>query len=124
MSNVQKFEELLRSDEGLQEKLREATEAYDGNKEDERAVFDAVVAPLAAEAGLPFAYEEAREYATGVTEFSADDLAIGTGGHEDYLGQPDGSCIFIGFGCGADACSNERSGAGACIGFGVGLFGF
>ena len=36
VENVGKFEELLRSDEGLQAKLREATEAYQGDRADGR----------------------------------------------------------------------------------------
>ena len=47
VENVGKFEELLRSDEGLQAKLREATEAYQGDRADGRAIFEAVLAPLA-----------------------------------------------------------------------------
>ena len=59
--NVIKFEELLREDEALRAKLEAATAAYVGDKSDEKAVFEAVVAPLAADAGLPYTYEEGKE---------------------------------------------------------------
>ena len=45
MSNVQKFEELLSSDEALQAKMRELVDAYNGDGGDERAFFEAVMAP-------------------------------------------------------------------------------
>ena len=54
MSNAEKFEELLRSNEELQAKLKAAAEAFEGDMTDEAAVFDAVIAPLATEAGVPF----------------------------------------------------------------------
>ena len=114
MSNVERFEELLRSDEGLQAKLRAATDAYEGDRSDERAVFDAVVAPLAAEAGLPFAFEEAKAAAEdGATLSDAELDAVAGGG-----------CFIFGLGGGSDganACSDKSSGAGACAGVGVGF---
>jgi iron complex transport system substrate-binding protein len=76
MSNVMKFEELLRSSEELQAKLRSATEAFAGDKTDEQAVFEAIIAPLAEEAGLPFTYDEAKALAadakTRPTVFSGE----------------------------------------------------
>ena len=114
MSNAEKFEELLRSDEALQEKLRAATEAWEGDVSDEHAVFDALVAPLAAEVGLPFAFEEAREYAEN-EELTLDDLNEAAGGRS--------GCFIFGFGGGTPtACKgSERSGATACDGLGMGV---
>lgn len=56
--NVLKFEQLLQGDEALQAQLREAAEAYAGDKSDERAFFDAAVAPIAEQAGLPHTFDE------------------------------------------------------------------
>lgn len=56
--NILKFEQLLQSDEALQAKLAKAADAYAGDKTDERAFFDAVVAPIAEEAGLPHTFDE------------------------------------------------------------------
>ena len=124
MSNVERFEELLRADEALQEKMRAATDAFRGDRADEAAVFEAVVAPLAAEAGLPFTLAEARARALDGAVVSDDALDAVAGGGENYYNQPDDSCIGIGFGFGADACTKEHGGAGACAGLGIGFFGF
>ena len=59
--NVMRFEEMTMKDELLQSKLLEASKAYAGDRTDEKALFEAVVAPLAREAGLPFTFEEAAE---------------------------------------------------------------
>jgi len=56
--NVFEFEKLLQGDEALQAKIAQAAEAYAGDKSDERAFFDAVVAPVAAQAGLPHTFDE------------------------------------------------------------------
>jgi len=56
--NALKFEKLLQGDGALQAKLAQAAEAYVGDKSDERAFFDAVVAPIAEEAGLPHTFDE------------------------------------------------------------------
>ena len=116
MSNVEKFEELLRSSEGLQARLRAATEAYEGDKADERALFEAVVAPIAAAAGLPFTYDEAREVA-----LNDSDLEAVAGGGDGMYGEADGTCLVIGFGIGGDACSSKRAGAGGCLSIGIGV---
>lgn len=122
MSNVKKFEELLRSDESLQEKVRAAIDAYEGDMQDGSAIFAAVVAPLAAEAGLPFTVDEAREFAQGDREISLDEVDAAAGG--------DGMCIGFGFGgldtMDADACESIEVdfGAGACVAVGVGIMGW
>ena len=58
VENAKKFMELVASDEALQRKLAERTEAYQGDLRDERAVFDAVTGPLAKEAGFDISYED------------------------------------------------------------------
>ena len=61
--NAGKFEKLLISDEKLQAKFREAMTAFTGDRKDEKAVFEAVIKPLAEESGLPFTYEEGKAHA-------------------------------------------------------------
>lgn len=112
MSNLEKFEELLRSDEALQAKLRDATEAFEGDKSDERAFFDTVVAPLAAEVGLPFTYDDAKELAREGAELSDDALDAVAGG----------VCFILGAGEGSGACMGGWMGATGCYGVGVGFF--
>ncbi|MBR4754495.1 MAG: hypothetical protein IK054_04840, partial [Lachnospiraceae bacterium] len=46
------------SDEALQRKLEERTDAYEGDPADERAVFEAIILPLAKEAGFELSYED------------------------------------------------------------------
>ena len=116
MTNREKFEDLLRSDEGLQAKLRAATEAFEGDTADERAVFDALIAPLAAEAGLPFTFEEATEPATTGRELSDAELDAVAGGYN--------ACVVIGGGEELEdpgACIDKFFGAGACKYIGVGF---
>jgi len=115
MSNIAKFEELLRSDEDLQAKLRAATEAFDGDKSDEKAVFEAVLAPLAAEVGLGFTYDELAEYGADARELSNAELESVAGGYS--------GCVIIGGGAldDPDACIKDFFGAGTCHYLGIGL---
>ena len=80
LENVEQFEKLLREDEGLQEKLAAASREYKGEKTDE-ALFDEVLAPIAAGAGLPFTIDEALAYVSqtrDLTDAELDSLAGGT----------------------------------------------
>lgn len=113
-SNAEKFEELLRSNEELQAKLKAATEAFEGDMTDEAAVFDAVIAPLATEAGVPFTLDEAKEFAVAGADLSDEDLDAVAGGG--------GMCYIGGGGDSAGACKNEEAGAGACAAIGVSVF--
>ena len=103
--NVAKFEELLRSDETLQAKARAAVAAYTGDKADARAVFAAVVAPLADEAGLPFTFEESKSFAQDGKELDDAELEAVAGG----------SCFLVGGGYG-------KGDSAACYEIGVGFF--
>ena len=87
MSNAKKFEELLRSDKTLQDKLTAAMDAFDGNKADEAEVFDAVIAPLAAAVGLPVTIEEIKGLAMDRVELDDNELDAVAGG---------GTCFIIG----------------------------
>lgn len=115
MSNAQRFEELLRSDEALQAKMRELAAAYDGDKEDERAFFESVMAPVSREAGLPFTFEEGMQHVSSgrvLDDAELDAVAGGSG------------CWLIGGSNGpdADACSEEVYGANACAYVGVSFY--
>lgn len=124
MSNVEKFEELLRSDETLQAKLNAAAEAFLGDKADEQAVFDAVIAPLAEEAGLSFTYDDAVAFAKEGGEVLESELEAIAGGSEDKWGAAESVCFIAGGGFSADGCSDEKWGVGACAGLGIGFLGF
>lgn len=101
--NVKKFEELLRADEGLQAKLREAAEAFDGDRSDAQAIFDATVGKLAEEAGLPCTYEEARAHAVALSDLDDAELNAVAGGGCWIVGGSDGAdaddcaaCVYVG----------------------------
>lgn len=116
VENVGKFEELLRSDEDLQAKLRAAAEAFQGDKDDARAVFEAVVAPLALGVGLPFTFEEVSASATTGCELDDAALDAVAGGDFNY-------CFVIGGGDDPDAwaCAYGDFGVGACSFIGIGV---
>ena len=116
IANAEKFEELLRSSEELQARLRAATEAYASDKADERAVFEAVIAPLAAELGLPFTLEEASEHAASIRSLDDAELDSIAGGDFSY-------CFIIGGNDDPDAwaCAHGDFGVGACSFIGIGV---
>jgi len=99
--NVMKFEELLQGDEALQAKLNDAMQAYAGDKADGRAVFEAVMAPLAEEAGMPFTYEEATTVADDAKELDDAELEAFAGGGVEFSG-----------GLGIGACKEAGGGVG------------
>ena len=86
--NVERFEELLKNDAALQAKLQELSKAYVGDAADEQAVFEATIGKLAAEAGLPFTFEEGREAALAGRDLSDAELEAVAGGS--------GFCYVIG----------------------------
>jgi len=111
LENVTKFDELLRSDDELQAKIKVAAEAYEGDKADERAVFDAIIAPAAAEAGLAFTFDEAQEAKENGMEISDDELDAVAGGY---------GCLVLGGGQ-TGHCWGLEVGAGACDTIGIGI---
>lgn len=129
--NVREFMEFLNRDEELQKKLKTATEAYTGDKTDEKAVFEAVIVPIAKEAGYEFSFEDVEELAkaSGVDELSEDELAAVAGGgyilnacgglgitYDNDTGEAIDSNVH-GFGC-----SEALGGATACFkGLGIGF---
>ena len=126
MSNAERFRELLASDEALQERLRAAVAAYEGDR-DEAAAFAALVAPLAAVAGLPFTFEEAMAVAEEDREVSLDDADAVAGG-EDVPSYGMNICLVIGIGDETDGyvCTNgiEGCGGGICNYIGSGFIGW
>jgi len=120
VENASKFEKLLREDKELQAKLEVAIEAFDGDKSDEKAVFDATVAPLAAEAGLPYTFEEAVE-STQSRELDEGELEAVAGGSW---------CVIIGGGHDKETNTVTTkngvgvTGFGTCKYVGVGLGNF
>ncbi len=135
--NVMKFEERVAKERELQEKLEAAANAYEGDKSDERAVFEAVIAPVTKEAGLEFTFEEAaevkKESMDGEIDLS-DMKAVAGGAVGGFCimvggGKGEGGC-FIG-GCSKSECeclgSLDGTGIGVTncdgLGFGIGFFG-
>ena len=126
--NVMKFEELLQGDKTLQAKLNEATAAYTGDKADVRAVFDAVVAPLATEAGMPFTYDKAIAVGDEAKELDDSELEAFAGGKIEFSGGiGSGACKEAGGGVGGsyspDTEFQTTSGSkmnSVCIGIGAG----
>ena len=97
MSNIKKFEELLRSDKELQAKLAEAAKVFTGDKADGRAVFDAIIAPIATELGLPFSYEEATMHFDSC-DLSDEELEAVAGG-DGACYNTGGTCYTVGDAC-------------------------
>jgi hypothetical protein len=98
VENASKFEKLLREDEALQAKMEAALKAFDGDKSDEKAVFDATVAPLAAEAGLPYTFEEAVE-STEARELDDSELDAVAGRSRDWVEEGCASTVESGSSC-------------------------
>ena len=118
----------MRDDKALRARLEEATSSFTGDKADARAVFDAVVAPLAADAGMPFTYDEATAAADDVKEIDEADLEAFAGGGVEFSGGLGiGVCKEAGGGVGGSYSPNTefqtKSGSEmnyVCIGIGAG----
>ncbi len=78
--NPIRFKQLLETTPALKAELQEAARSYEGDRTDDRAVFDAVIAPLAASLGVPFTYGEALEAIREVRELSDEELEGMVGG--------------------------------------------
>ena len=115
LEKAKEFLELINTDEKLQEKINEAAKAFTGDKKDEKAVFDAVIIPVAKEAGYEFSFEDAAEIVkdAGEGELSEDELKKAAGG---------GFCMVIGGSTKRDV--GAGLGFGACKYVGVGIGGF
>ncbi len=116
--NIKGFMKLMNSDEELQKQLKAAAESFSGDRTDEKAVFEAVIAPIAKEKGYDFTYEDMVELAESAEagELSEDELTTAAGG-----GGTAAVCTFIGAGTGVGV---SNIGVGACkvVGVGFGWF--
>lgn len=109
--NVQKFEELLRTNEGLQAELKAAAEAYEGDRNDPEAIFDATLGKIAGGVGLAFTYDDALASFARARELGDAELdAISGGG---------GFCFIIGGSNDVEAECDDTEGH-ACAYIGVG----
>ena len=139
--NVARFFAKLSSDKVFAEKLSAADAAYakthDAKNVDEnarKAAAEAILLPIAKEAGLPFTVEELASYEKEKMEeisgeVSDDEMANAAGGAEPAAGLGMTLCKFIGVGFGVLGCSAKGDsglcaivgggGAGFCMGEGV-----
>ena len=95
--NIKAFFEALSKDEALQQALKEKELAYTGAKEDREAVMEAIVLPVAREAGYDFTLEELNELEKCMQaegELAEEELESVAGG------MVWGVCFFIGLGAG------------------------
>ena len=116
---LEKFRELLLTDETFQKKLQDAAASYTG-EQTEGAVFNNVLAPLAAQYGIRATYDEFKEYIVNLStqEMSSEELAQVAGG-DKFNGGGVGFATCKGIGGGAGGGAGENSG-GACLIIGVG----
>lgn len=115
--DLEKFRELFLTDETFQKKLKDAAESYTG-EQDEEAVFNAVLVPLAAEYGITATFDEFKDYISSLNtdaEMTKDELQQVAGGKTGGLGIE--GCYVIGGGTGVGG--GDGSG-GACLLIGVG----
>lgn len=110
LENVEQFERLLREDEGLQAKLAAASKAYEGEKTEE-AVFEELLAPIAAGVGLPFTLGEALTYVSQTRVLSDEELDAVAGGSS--------VCYIIGGSSEPEADFVDYEEVGACAYLGV-----
>lgn len=71
---------MVENDESLRERLQQAARECEGLTLDDRALFEAVVMPVAREAGIQISYEEAEAEAFEAHELSDDELEAVVGG--------------------------------------------
>ena len=114
LDNAKKFTELLKDDD-FQAKLAKVLDAYEGDKSDMRAFFEAGVGKLAEELDIPFTYEDALELAqsTSGREVSDAELDAVAGGDTG------GVCLGLGFSSDVNARCGSKGGY-ACAYIGVG----
>ena len=116
---LEKFRELLRTDEAFQEKLKTAAANYEGENTDE-ALFHGVIEPIASEYGVTATFDEYSEYIRTISdnsELSADELKQVAGGKINGGGLVVIQCKVLGFGAGVGA---GAEGGGLCIVIGAG----
>ena len=121
-AGLEKFRELLLTDEAFQEKLKTAAANYEGENTDE-ALFHGVIEPIASEYGVTATFDEYSEYIRTLSadsELSSDELKQVAGGKVNGGGLGIFRCEIVGFGAGAGG-GTEGGGACALLGFGDGI---
>ena len=117
--NVKKFYEEISKNKELQEKLKKAQESYTGDRSNKAEAAEAIIIPIAKEAGFDFTNEELKKAEMEMAKekgISEEELENVSGGG--------GFCLLIG---GGSECSADiRSGGGtaafhACAYVGVGI---
>lgn len=79
-NKAHEFKNLLMTDSSLRDRMQEAARAYVGDRNDDRTVFEAVVAPVARSVGMEFSYEEALAAMRDAREMSDEELELVAGG--------------------------------------------
>jgi len=119
VNNLEKFRELLLTDEEFQNKLKTAAEAYTGEQTEE-AVFNNVIVPFAAEYGITGSFEEFKDYLNSLSDseiINNDELSQIAGGDSKGGGIGSAVCLGIGMGIGGNA---GKDGGGLCVVVGAG----
>ncbi|MBO7673439.1 MAG: hypothetical protein J6S63_00360 [Atopobiaceae bacterium] len=78
--NAEKFQQLLSTNAELRERVQAEVEAFEGNKSDDRAVFDVAIAPVARSVGIELTYDEMRDAVLDGRELTDDELELVAGG--------------------------------------------
>ena len=78
--DVAKFRQLLETNPALRDKVRRAVVDFNGDKDNDRAVYEAIIAPIAANHGFDLTYEETFGTKTSTRELSDDELELIAGG--------------------------------------------
>lgn len=78
--DVAKFRQLLGTNPALRDKVRRAVVDFNGDRNNDRAVYEAVIAPIAASHGFDLTYEETFEPTMDTRELSDDELELIAGG--------------------------------------------
>ena len=110
---IKEFEELMKTDEQFQEKLKTAMKNYTGEQTEE-AIFNNVLIPVAAEYGITATFEECKEYAESFSseELGEDEMRQIAGGKIEGVGAGYVTCRVVGLGGGINGTSE---GGGICV---------
>lgn len=117
--DLEKFRELLLTDEEFQKKLQAAAVAYTGDQTEE-AVFNNVLVPIASGYGISATFDEFKDYISSLNddaEMSKEELSQVAGGKINGGGVGATECAGIGIGFGASAGSES---GGGCVVIGGG----
>lgn len=79
-TNAELFQTILSENDALKAQISEAANAYKGDPNNDRAVFEAVSAPIAQAQGVPFTYDESLATLMESRELSDEELEMVAGG--------------------------------------------